>query len=1124
MWMANEKTYGAVVIDNGDPEKDVDRVKRFLAIMLRPSYSVKDLVRCQKKNYCLRLLRKYVEERDPEEKLKVKAEIQKCEKLEEAEKKWINRNLKTVFLSTEKVLLRKKPESEVGDWRTQIVLPPTYWIEIMHAAHDLHGHMGETKTLDKIRNRYDWPGMQADVSIYVQSCVRCQSAKGQHHIMKHKLKTIVSDRKNQILQIDFEKLTKVYDGHKTYVGLLVMVDHFTKYCMAAPLESFDSKGAIDAVLQHWIYLFGYPETIQSDQGSQFEAELFQDFCKLFGITKVRSTAYHPESQGLVERQNQTLCKMLRCAMSRQSEWPGMVREATFAYNCTVHATTGYTPNMMHLGDEAPTPMWFLSDALNPQDQYEPKEIDDFIKRKIERIPRTWELARTNMRQSQLRQKRNYDARIKKGIKYEEGDYVMCFTDVVSRYDMKKLQPQWRGPYRINKVHEDGIFYYLSSGKRAHYNRLKRYFPRPSDMAVTKKDDDLISIFGDGEEYLEVTPAEDAEDFSEDEPNQDEYRGKEPTYNTDHNLRPRKKKQTRNEGRLDLNENFIDSNNPEPGFESSEHETVVMGEESGKRKKSKTMKTNRTARTDSDEEEVSFGYEMIGLDHDEDALITGMDEDAMVHMELGLLPTEDRAGGAIIDEWLTVSLEDMNKTKKPERMQLRKRTRKPDQNLIGAVRRGEAILAYEGEQPMIVGPEGARYEAEPKPIFDKPLDVTKYSVIRLINPLFTNDDMREWTRQADFEDEAKILVGVKPTGTNEKISETKVSPLSWLLKKLKPTITSDIEKLAFEELSAIEVGEHLLNDDEWPGVDSDEERKHDDEAVPPIEDDDEPSWEQAVASFGPYRKRDCTEVMAVRTTHSAKDDGTIEEQRDVLEARENRNCIDRIEVQTRRGHHRNGDHEEEDMPQLSEWIVRIMSIEVKAKTPRWLTHEEGYIWNVPGPRLLEIASDMNWNYGYLSVFRKDYSEQLPQKSFCKRRNVGDILAIEDDYGTLNILMVTSKHTKQGTDLYALREALGKARRYLEDRYPGTRTVYVPRLGTDGEFTPWHAVMAVLEEIVTGRTTVNDLRIMHPPQMNYPIKPPTAVRPAMKKPKTKNEDRPNKGLIRLPKGTNIETMNA
>ena len=99
-------------------------------------------------------------------------------------------------------------------------------------------------------------------------------------------------------------------------------------------------------------LFGLPRQIHSDMGRNFECKLFQELCKLAGITKSRTTAFHPQSDGQVERLNRTILQMLRTtADDDPTNWPQRLDSIMAAYRMTVHRVTGMTPKMAMLGRE-----------------------------------------------------------------------------------------------------------------------------------------------------------------------------------------------------------------------------------------------------------------------------------------------------------------------------------------------------------------------------------------------------------------------------------------------------------------------------------------------------------------------------------------------------------------------------------------------------------------------------------------------------------------------------------------------------------------------------------------------------------------------------------------------------
>jgi transposase InsO family protein len=91
-------------------------------------------------------------------------------------------------------------------------------------------------------------------------------------------------------------------------------------------------------------VYGLPDSLLTDNGPQFTAKVFQAVCSELGIRKIFTTAYHPQTNGQVERYNRTILAYLRVYVSkRQDEWDDFTSAITFAYNCRVHSNLGMPP-------------------------------------------------------------------------------------------------------------------------------------------------------------------------------------------------------------------------------------------------------------------------------------------------------------------------------------------------------------------------------------------------------------------------------------------------------------------------------------------------------------------------------------------------------------------------------------------------------------------------------------------------------------------------------------------------------------------------------------------------------------------------------------------------------------
>ena len=141
--------------------------------------------------------------------------------------------------------------------------------------------------------------------------------------------------------------------------ILVVGDYCTEWIEAYPLPDATARTVALKLINEFVCRFGVPQELHSDQGSNFESEVFGEMCRILGVTKTRTTAYNPKSDGMVERFNITLVNMVAVLIDpkrRQRDWDGFLPYATFAYRCTPQDSTGESPNMMMLGREVSLPI------------------------------------------------------------------------------------------------------------------------------------------------------------------------------------------------------------------------------------------------------------------------------------------------------------------------------------------------------------------------------------------------------------------------------------------------------------------------------------------------------------------------------------------------------------------------------------------------------------------------------------------------------------------------------------------------------------------------------------------------------------------------------------------------
>ena len=169
-----------------------------------------------------------------------------------------------------------------------------------------------------------------------------------------------------------------------YNQVLVMIDHFTKYAEAVPCITASAEETCDHLMNTWIARHGCPMTFQSDNGTAFVGELTKELMRRSQVAQAHSTTYHPQTNGLVERQNRTLVSMLRVYCSRyMTDWDRYLPQVMGAYNSTQHSTTGVSPHMMLTGHEKSLPLTFFYPEYEGKKTSPQVYVRDVIKRQQE---------------------------------------------------------------------------------------------------------------------------------------------------------------------------------------------------------------------------------------------------------------------------------------------------------------------------------------------------------------------------------------------------------------------------------------------------------------------------------------------------------------------------------------------------------------------------------------------------------------------------------------------------------------------------------------------------------------------------------------------------------------------
>ena len=386
-------------------------------------------------------------------------------------------------------LYRAYVRSVDGSSFLQLVAPKSLTENIMKDLHEgvTGGHLGEDKTLHRVRERFYWPGYHSDVCHWVKTCGRCAARKTPAPKRRAPLQNIAVGAPMQLVAVDILGPFPTSGLGNSYI--LTAGDYFTRWMEAYPIPNQEARTVAEKLTKEFFFRFSPPEQLHSDQGRQFESQLVAEVCKFLGINKTRTTPYHPQGDGLIERFNRTLLSMLASSGAQDThDWEDYLRPLCMAYNSSVNPTPGYTPFFLMFGRQARMPI----DVQYGQ-PCETECLETYAAGLRSKLELAFKCVRQRMGHQLQRQKEFYDRRIH-GEPYAKGSLVWLCSPVVSNRAGKKLHLPWTGPYKVVR-RISPVTYRIQqtqfSRKRlvVHFDRLKAC---PPDIRISNYSSQLRS--------------------------------------------------------------------------------------------------------------------------------------------------------------------------------------------------------------------------------------------------------------------------------------------------------------------------------------------------------------------------------------------------------------------------------------------------------------------------------------------------------------------------------------------------------------------------------------------------------------------------------------------------------
>ena len=319
----------------------------------------------------------------------------------------------------------------------KLVVPKHLKKIVLEECHDHLGHMGSDKTYDRIRKSYHWKGIYRDVVQHVAHCVPCCT----RNLRKQKVPLQEMDE----VKMPFQKLAVDLCGpyptsHRGNKYLLTFCDLFSGWPDFFPVPDKSAETIAAVILKEIIPLHGCPQTLLSDNGTEFVNNIVTHLCETLGIYRIRTSPYHPQSNGNVERLHRVWGDIVSKQIKDPRAWDDMIPSALLALRICERDTTGHSPYYLLTGRDPLLPMDTL---LQPIARYMGEEEHENI---LERHHKAMITAQQNQKRARERTKRYHDRQAREP-KLKEGDPVYIFKSAREG----KLDVKWEPYYRIVRI-------------------------------------------------------------------------------------------------------------------------------------------------------------------------------------------------------------------------------------------------------------------------------------------------------------------------------------------------------------------------------------------------------------------------------------------------------------------------------------------------------------------------------------------------------------------------------------------------------------------------------------------------------------------------------------------------
>lgn len=362
--------------------------------------------------------------------------------------------------------------------RTPFV-PFSQRLDLVNKIHCGHGHLGVDGTYNLVKERAWWPGMQANIRAWLPACDTCQRNVKDHGKPKEALHPLPLVGPFQRWSMDFiGRLPLSSNGNR---WIITAIDHGTRWPVARAVPEATTLEVAKFLYETILTCFGCPVEVLTDRGSNFMSEVLGKYLEFQKIKHLRTSAYHPRTNGLVEKFNGLLGGMLRkLSGEKPKEWDCYIEEALFNCRIRSHSTTGVSPFYLVYGCYPLIPGDLTSPRLQMSRPVDLGEMEEWRQAQIAKLQLEREEAKLRTKAVQEKTKEWFDKKIRPE-NLQVGQLVYRRNETRSKFD-----PYWDGPFRIAESLGKGLFTLqdlngAELAQKVHVDRLKQVRNIPNEL-------------------------------------------------------------------------------------------------------------------------------------------------------------------------------------------------------------------------------------------------------------------------------------------------------------------------------------------------------------------------------------------------------------------------------------------------------------------------------------------------------------------------------------------------------------------------------------------------------------------------------------------------------------------